>query len=510
MNMPILKPPLSQTTLFAVLVAFGCILLLSGKGVSAADIWVETPVTSATINSAIASAQPGDCVIMPNEEYNGLGGITIPETIDGEKNNPIIFRAETPGGVIFKGNNRAYLTVEGDYWIIKDFIFDSIDNGEYSARVISASKGRGIRITNNKFSNFNPDIYANSWVIYACENGNAPEIRIDHNHFQKINGMSIQLHASCRGGLVDHNYFRNFSGTFITSLGNLRGSTGIQVGSGGDHEHNTNITFEYNLFEDDELDAIHPKTSSNTIRYNVFRNCQPITIRNGMNNIIDSNYIDLKDRNGIRIHDANNKIINNFILGGNGWYTIMASNGGINYRQVINLSVINNTIINPKNIGIKIGRDGISIPLPPKDLFFKDNIIIQTEGVMVDNFAYDGNFVWNNNLFYNNGSATYWRDTGGGPEPSTGITHLTQSPSINIPQPPVTKNDVGPTWLMIPLSSDINNDGTTDILDIQACVNVILGVETNPEVIQKAKEVTEPRDECNVLDMQAIVNIILA
>ena len=47
------------------------------------------------------------------------------------------------------------------------------------------------------------------------------------------------------------------------------------------------------------------------------------------------------------------------------------------------------------------------------------------------------------------------------------------------------------------------------ILDTQACVNVILGVETDSEVIGRAKEATEPEDECNVLDIQAIVSVIL-
>ena len=59
------------------------------------------------------------------------------------------------------------------------------------------------------------------------------------------------------------------------------------------------------------------------------------------------------------------------------------------------------------------------------------------------------------------------------------------------------------------ITGDLNNDNQVNIQDIQACVNVILGVETDPEVIQRAKEVTEPQGECNVLDIQAIVNIIL-
>jgi len=60
-----------------------------------------------------------------------------------------------------------------------------------------------------------------------------------------------------------------------------------------------------------------------------------------------------------------------------------------------------------------------------------------------------------------------------------------------------------------PVPGDINGDGQVNVLDVQTCVNVILGRETDPEVIQRAKAVAEPYDECNVLDVQTIVNIIL-
>lgn len=58
-------------------------------------------------------------------------------------------------------------------------------------------------------------------------------------------------------------------------------------------------------------------------------------------------------------------------------------------------------------------------------------------------------------------------------------------------------------------SADVNSDGSVNIQDIQACVNVILGVETNATIIQMAKAAAAPLDACDVLDLQAIVNEIL-
>ena len=59
------------------------------------------------------------------------------------------------------------------------------------------------------------------------------------------------------------------------------------------------------------------------------------------------------------------------------------------------------------------------------------------------------------------------------------------------------------------ISGDLNNDGAVNIKDIQLCINVILGTQTTPEIVQRAKEVVEPLDECNELDLQIIINIIL-
>lgn len=59
------------------------------------------------------------------------------------------------------------------------------------------------------------------------------------------------------------------------------------------------------------------------------------------------------------------------------------------------------------------------------------------------------------------------------------------------------------------LTGDIDADDDVDILDLQLCVNVVLGGETEPMRIKRAKAVTVPVDYCNVLDVQAIVNLLL-
>lgn len=71
----------------------------------------------------------------------------------------------------------------------------------------------------------------------------------------------------------------------------------------------------------------------------------------------------------------------------------------------------------------------------------------------------------------------------------------------------VLRDDVIYPSLFLP--ADVNNDGFVNSQDITLCVNVILGTETTPVIIAKAKAITVPLDACDVLDLQMIVNEIL-
>jgi hypothetical protein len=56
-------------------------------------------------------------------------------------------------------------------------------------------------------------------------------------------------------------------------------------------------------------------------------------------------------------------------------------------------------------------------------------------------------------------------------------------------------------------SGDINGDGMTDVLDVQFCVNVVLGMENAPDPVARAD--INGDGEVNVLDVQKLVNSIL-
>ncbi len=55
--------------------------------------------------------------------------------------------------------------------------------------------------------------------------------------------------------------------------------------------------------------------------------------------------------------------------------------------------------------------------------------------------------------------------------------------------------------------ADLNQDGRTDIQDIQLCVNVILETQTDPDIVARAD--VNKDGSVNTLDIQEIVNVIL-
>lgn len=61
----------------------------------------------------------------------------------------------------------------------------------------------------------------------------------------------------------------------------------------------------------------------------------------------------------------------------------------------------------------------------------------------------------------------------------------------------------------VSIAGDIDADGDVDVSDVRLCVNVILDIEKNSEIVDKVKKVAVPEDEYNVLDVQAVVNKVL-
>lgn len=401
------------------------ISLLFSFDVFAVDILVSTPVSAKNINSAIATAKPGDTVIVPDGTYDGLNQIVVPSNIDGTEANPITLKAATAGGVIFTGNSASPLIfIQGDWWVIQDFQFvDVSEVGDANTTGILTRNATGTRVTNNYFEGFgvltNPD--KRSWPVSIGGSGTCNYSRVDHNTFTENEAQCISLGYEALHCQVDHNYF------YHSLKDGSNGFEGIQVGSGGIYESiDLYTTIEYNLFENMNADTetISNKSSSNTYQYNVFKSTRGTTayglvLRGGDDCIVDGNYFfDVASQN-IRVHGTGHKIINNYFENP-GYAAILLCEGSINYAHVSDILIANNTIVDFAVRGIHIGWWSAG-GTEPENLTFKNNIIKSSAGRLVRDEGHTGTFIWENNLHYATDGASYWVNDGGVNEPGAGI-----------------------------------------------------------------------------------------
>ena len=99
------------------------------------------------------------------------------------------------------------------------------------------------------------------------------------------------------------------------------------------------------------------------------------------------------------------------------------------------------------------------------------------------------------------------------PTPSLPVPSSTPSPSptasaTESATPSATPTgELGPSPTPGSLLGDLSQDGVVDVVDLQLCVNVVLGTETDPAIVERAD--LNADGTTNILDIQQLVNIIL-
>ena len=93
------------------------------------------------------------------------------------------------------------------------------------------------------------------------------------------------------------------------------------------------------------------------------------------------------------------------------------------------------------------------------------------------------------------------------PEPSPTFAASPEPTETFTPEPSAT---LTPTLVPSeePEQGDINGDGGVNVLDVQLCINVFFGVETDPTILSRSD--VNRDGQVNVLDVQTIANIVLS
>jgi hypothetical protein len=380
------------------------VLLLACNSINASA--KEYPVTQAKMDSVLSHSSPGDTIVLTDGTYTD---IILNLKSSGTEGNPIVLKAKTIGGVIFNGP-KSRISVNANYCVIDGFQWVDVYSDSPKAVVQFSGSSNNV-FRNNTIVNsgrVTPKSKTGILRLFETSRNNI----IEYNRFENLINVGLQVWAwgsdiSNTGNIIRYNHFVNHKAFEM-----------IQLGQGGSSAFvNQYSIVEYNLFEDinmEDPELISCKTSYNIIRHNTFRNClSMLVLRTGEHGLVDGNWF--FNSHGIRVHDKNHIIINNYIEGpfdvsssddeGIALYCgnqVRPDIGNLHY-PADSVLVANNTIINHMGEHILVGRNSASWPNKPKGVTIKNNLVKNNVGTSILNEA-SVNSVWTQNLVFPTGT----------------------------------------------------------------------------------------------------------
>ncbi|MEJ6604416.1 MAG: chondroitinase-B domain-containing protein [Opitutaceae bacterium] len=366
-----------------------CIGALGNSGLAK-----EWPVSSAQqFDSTLNLASPGDEIVWEDGIYSD-----VDLTLDQDR---LVFRAETPGGVIFKGESKLNLTGDGN--TVNGFRYVNSNVGPKG--VILNVEGSYNTFTEIDLRNCRGNRYLNI------------RSRSQHNTFEYCNfsgfnflpndpseqfyyAGSAMINIITEDGFPSYATFRRCSlkDVFLHESSDVTNHEAIKVGSGaqgpGGNENETprqwpsHCLVEYCYFENCEGDPeiITSKSEGNIYRYNTFYSCADagLTLRNGWECVVYGNFF-IGGGRGVRVKNGSRSVIfNNYFDGVMQPIKLEFDRGGFAGAPgedwtLRDVTIANNTFVNaqsPWSMGLQEGE-----PSP-------ENIVI------ANNLFHQGNEVW--------------------------------------------------------------------------------------------------------------------
>lgn len=409
----------SLTLLVALIALAGC----QHTALAQTDVRVST---AAELNEAIATAGPGTEIVMTNGEWSD---VRIRLVGTGTPDRPITLRAETPGGVILRGESD--LQMAGDYLVVDGLHFR--DGASPSGSVIQFfvsedSLANHSRVTNCVVDGYNKPQrdMQDIWVLFKGRRN-----QLDHCYLAGKSNRGPTIRVDLDGNPSIYNYHRIANNHFgpRPPKGGPSAET-IQIGDSGTSMAPSHTLVEDNLFDrcNGEVEVISSKANFNEFRGNVFYLSEgSLVTRHGNYATVDGNVF-IGDGSspyygGIRLIGTGHWVTNNYFFGLRGaeFRAPLAMMNGIprsainRYFQVTDVVVAHNTWVNtesPWQIGVGSNIDQAEV-LPASEIrsetptrtLLANNVIFNTQGDESPIVRYDSidGIEFRNNVIDNQG-----------------------------------------------------------------------------------------------------------
>ncbi|RZT17094.1 poly(beta-D-mannuronate) lyase [Kribbella sp. VKM Ac-2569] len=363
------------------------------------------------LQAAIVRATPGSVITVADGTYEVSAPITITGK-RGTRDEPIVVRAESVGGVVLTGEQSFVLSGSSDV-TISGFAF------RQRTTLDVPPDCRRIRLTRNDFQL--ADIEGLHWVMVRADYST-----IDRNEFHGKSTLGIYLGVEgagtdgmARGVHITRNYFRDH--TFPGD----NGGEPIRLGLSPRALSTAGAVVEFNLFEraNGDPEAISVKSSGNTIRHNTIRDSLGgIVLRHGNATRVEGNYL-LSGENGIRIYGNDHLIVNNYVERISGTGVVLGSGNvrdhypgepadsrrGNDAPDRVRIAL--NTVLD-----CEFAVSGESHrTLPPLECAVTDNLLVTDNGQLV-NMPFQDGITWSGNI--------HWGQGTDGNAPAAGFTRV--------------------------------------------------------------------------------------
>lgn len=389
-------------------------------GIVALSLWVRPAMgkadgvdSAAALAQAVAQAQPGDEVLIAPGRYDGW---EVELSGRGREDAPITIRPATPNSVVFVGDTR--FRVIGEHLEISGLMFESV-TAERSGGVFYFDGSKHCRLTDSQFVGARMEHLATLiWFQRAAADNRIDHCRFADNQYRCIkidtyNDYSLE-HGPPLRNRIDHNLFID---------GPPRGVNGgetVQIGN-GPYPHS--LMEPQTLVEDNtfircngEAEIISVKSSGNTIRRNLFIDCDgEVVMRNGNNGVIEDNVF-LGGLGGVRLSGRGHRVSGNRIVSPRRYgivlyYGVEDEQRAAAYPPVSGCVIEGNTVISAGEAAIFIGAirnktwhnerwtqppfndpADMAATVPPRDNQIRHNTLIGEAGkLLVHDHAPDNN-----------------------------------------------------------------------------------------------------------------------